>query len=158
MGRSRTIAGRIARGLVMVPAAVAVLAMATAASWKTAAFAQDAAPPIPKEVRILDAVQLKKMLDGKEKFLLVDARNEREYKEGHIVKAVHVYDKDMEAHKAKFPAEKSYPIVFYCNGYPKCVRSLNGARMALGWGYTRVSLYVGGFPDWEAKGYPAERE
>lgn len=146
MSRSRAMVGGMARAMIMV------LAMATAA------LAQDAAPPIPKEIRVLDAGQLKKMLDGQEKFLLVDARNEREYKEGHIVKAVHVYDKDMEVHKAKFPGDKSYPIVFYCNGYPKCVRSLNGARMALGWGYTRVSLYVGGFPDWEAKGYPVERE
>lgn len=146
MRRSGMIAGQTASAM------VAVLAMAFAA------FAEDAPPPIPKEVRTVDASQLKKMLDRKEKFLLVDARNEREYKEGHIVKAVHVYDKEMEAHKAKFPTDKSYPIVFYCNGYPKCLRSLNGAKMALSWGYTRVSLYVGGFPDWEGKGYPLERE
>lgn len=138
----------------MLHRTVIALALLAAAVMPAAA---DQAPPIPKEVTVVTAEQLKKMLDSKQKFLLVDARNASEYKEAYIPGAIHVYDKEMEAHKAKFPAEKSHPIVFYCNGYPKCVRSLNGAKLALSWGYTKVSVYTAGIPEWIDKGYPIER-
>src|SRR5437879_5801441 len=94
------------------------------------------------------------MLDTKGKFLLVDSRNGSEYKEGYIPTAINVYDKEMEGQKAKFPTDKAFPVVFYCNGYPKCVRSLNGAKMAMTWGYKKVYLVTAGFPDWQARGFP----
>ena len=118
----------------------------------------DEPPPIPKEVKVITGEQLKKMLDNKERFLLVDSRIANEYKEGHIPKAINVVDKEMESHKAKFPADKDYPIVFYCNGYPKCPRSVNGATTALRWGYKNLFVYTAGIPDWEQKGYPVERK
>ncbi len=122
-----------------------------------AVFAQDA-PAIPKDVTVISNEQLKKMLDTKEKFLLVDSRNGSEYREGYIPTAINVYDKEMEGQKAKFPSDKAFPVVFYCNGYPKCVRSLNGAKMATTWGYKKVYLVIAGFPDWQAKGFPVERQ
>jgi rhodanese-related sulfurtransferase len=131
-----------------------VTVMVTLAS---AAWGQDA-PPIPKEVTVITSEQLKKMVDGKDKFLLVDSRVGREYKEGHIPGAIHVYDKEMEAQRAKFPSDKSHSIVFYCNGYPKCPRSANAAAIAIKWGYRNVQLYTAGIPEWEQKGYPIERE
>ncbi len=122
-----------------------------------AVFAQDA-PAIPKDVTVISNEQLKKMLDAKEKFLLVDSRNGSEYREGYIPTAINVYDKEMEGQKAKFPSDKAFPVVFYCNGYPKCVRSLNGAKMATTWGYKKVYLVTAGFPDWQTKGFPVERQ
>jgi len=122
-----------------------------------AVFAEEP-PAIPRDVTVISNEQLKKMLDAKEKFLLVDSRNGSEYKEGYIPTAVNVYDKEMEGQKAKFPADKAFPVVFYCNGYPKCVRSLNGAKMAMTWGYKKIYLVTAGFPDWQAKGFPVERQ
>ncbi len=121
------------------------------------AFADDA-PPIPKEIKIVTTDQLKKLIDSRAPLLLVDSRVTQEFKEGHIPRAINVVDKDMEAHKAKFPADKNHPIIFYCNGYPKCVRSLNGAKLALSWGYKDLSVYTAGIPDWEQKGFPIERK
>lgn len=144
MARSRTIFWRYA------------IAMAIVLVTALSAFAED--PAIPKAITVVSADQVKKMLDAKEKFMLVDSRNGSEYREGSIPTAINVYDKDMEAQKAKFPADKNSPLVFYCNGYPKCPRSLNGAKMAMGWGYKKIYLYAGGFPDWSAKGYPVERQ
>ena len=134
-----------------------LLALAVVAVSMTIVSAQDA-PPIPKDVTVVTGEQLKKMIDGREKFLLVDSRNGSEYREGYIPTAVNVYDKEMEGQKAKFPSDKSQTLVFYCNGYPKCVRSLNGAKIAMGWGYKKLYLYVAGFPDWQAKGYPVEKQ
>jgi rhodanese-related sulfurtransferase len=133
------------------------LVVAVLVALAIAAGGQEA-PPIPKEVTVVSSEQLKKMLDSKDKFLLVDSRVGREYKEGHIPGAIHVYDKDMEAQRSKFPADKNHSIVFYCNGYPKCPRSANAATIALKWGYRNVHIYVAGIPEWEQKGYPIERE
>lgn len=121
------------------------------------AFADDA-PPIPKEIKVVTGEELKKLLDSRAQFLLVDSRVQQEFKDGHIPRAINVVDKEMEAHKAKFPADKSHPIIFYCNGYPKCVRSLNGAKMAMSWGYKNLSVYTAGIPEWEQKGFPIERK
>lgn len=118
----------------------------------------DDAPPIPKEVKIVTGDQLKKMLDNKEKFLLVDSRIANEYKDGHIPKAINVVDKEMESHKAKFPTDKEHPIVFYCNGYPKCPRSVNAAKTAMTWGYKNLHVYTAGIPEWEQKGFPVEKK
>jgi len=133
----------------------ALMALALLVSIAAGVAGQEA-PPIPKDAKIIGAEELKKMMDGKEKFLLVDARNGSEYKAGHIPTAVHIYDKEMDANKAKLPADKSFPIVFYCNGYPKCPRSANAATIATAWGYKKIHVYVGGYPDWEQKGYPIE--
>ncbi len=131
----------------------ALVLLAVAAS----AMAQEA-PAIPKELTVITTEQLKKMVDSKEKFVLVDARNSSEYHEGFIPTAINIYDKEMEANRAKLPADKNHPVVFYCNGYPKCVRSLNAAKLALAWGYKKVYLHTAGFPDWQSKGYPVERQ
>jgi rhodanese-related sulfurtransferase len=139
----------IARQLAM--AGILILAMVLRVS-------ADDPPPIPKDVKVITAEQLKKMLDNKDKFLLVDSRIANEFKDGHIPKAINVVDKEMETHKAKFPADKDYPIVFYCNGYPKCPRSVNGATTAIAWGYKNLSVYTAGIPDWEQKGLPLEKK
>jgi len=118
----------------------------------------DEPPPIPKEVKVITGEQIKKMLGDKDKFMLVDSRIANEYKDGHIPKAINVVDKEMENHKAKFPSDKDFPIVFYCNGYPKCPRSVNGATTAMTWGYKNLFVYTAGIPDWEQKGYPIERK
>ena len=133
------------------------LALVVALASVTPVFSENA-PEIPKDITVISAEQLKKMLDGREKFVLVDSRNGSEYREGYIPTAINIYDKEMEANRAKLPSDKGQTLVFYCNGYPKCVRSLNGAKMAFGWGYKKVYLYAAGFPDWQGKGYPVERQ
>lgn len=113
--------------------------------------------PIPSTVTVLTADQLKAMFDENRDFFLVDNRNGAEYQEGHIPKAINVYDKAMQTNKGKFPSNKGFPLVFYCNGYPECPRSLNGSKFAVEWGYKKVYLLKGGLPEWMGKGYPIER-
>jgi len=114
--------------------------------------------PVPDSIQKVTAEELKAKLDKKAKFFLVDARNAEEYKESHIPKAVHIYDEEMEKiGKKKLPKDKGADLIFYCNGYPSCPRSLNGAKIAQEWGYTNVQIYLGGMPDWNSKGFPAER-
>jgi rhodanese-related sulfurtransferase len=155
------LAGLLAGALVVIPlVAQAQQKAAKAKDWYVAAgsWTKSTEPqPIPPTVAPVSADELKAMLDQGQKFFLVDNRNGAEFREGHIPRAVHVYDKEMEAQKGKFPADKSLPLVFYCNGYPDCPRSLNGAKIAVEWGYRKVHLFKGGIPEWVAKGYPMER-
>ena len=144
----------------MIPATGLAQQVAKAKDWYVASgtWTKSTEPqPIPSSVVVVSADQLKDMLDQGQKFLLVDTRNGAEFREGHIPKALHVYDKEMEAQKGKLPSDKSLPLVFYCNGYPDCPRSLNGAKIAVEWGYKKVHLFKGGIPEWAAKGYPIER-
>lgn len=113
---------------------------------------------IPDSIKQINGEELKTKLDKKEKFFLADARNAEEYKESHIPRAVNIYDETMEkSGKARLPKNKEAELIFYCNGYPSCPRSLNASRIAEEWGYKNVHIYVGGMPDWTSKGYPAER-
>jgi rhodanese-related sulfurtransferase len=112
--------------------------------------------PVPDTLAKVSGDDIKAMLDQNKSFLLVDARNAAEFKDGHLPKAVNLYDKTLAAHKAKLPKDKNSDIVFYCNGYPACPRSLNAATMAVEWGYKKVSIYLAGFPEWSAKGFAVE--
>ena len=67
-------------------------------------------------VKELKAEDLKKMIDKKEKIVVVDSRIASEYKEAHIPGAINIVEKDMEKDKDKLPKDKSAAVAFYCNG------------------------------------------
>jgi len=104
---------------------------------------------------VVDADQVKAMIDKKEKVLVVDARVESEYKEAHLPGAVNIPQPKMDALKDRLPADKTHPLLFYCNG-PKCWKSYRASKKALEWGYTQVYWFRGGIPEWKSKGYPTE--
>lgn len=49
--------------------------------------------------------------------LVVDARTEEEYKEGHIPHAVNIPPSQFTSIRNHLPSDKSMPIIFYCRGY-----------------------------------------
>ena len=112
--------------------------------------------PIPDTLAKVTGDAIKGMLDSNKKVMLIDTRNAAEYKDGHLPKAVNLYDTDLKSKKAKLPKDKATEMIFYCNGYPSCPRSLNASKMAMEQGYKNISIYPEGFPDWQAKGYPIE--
>ncbi len=97
--------------------------------------------------------------------VIVDARVASEYADGHIKGAINdpyreksgpsvAFDasKD-EFNLAKLPADKSAPIVVYCNG-PDCWKSYKASVTAIKAGYTHIYWYRAGFPDWKSKDLP----
>ena len=52
-----------------------------------------------------------------ENLLVVDARTEEEYREGHIPKAVNIPPEQFTTIGKHLPPDKSLPIIFYCRGY-----------------------------------------
>ena len=64
----------------------------------------------------ITADELKDMLDKKAKLVLVDARSESEYSQGHIPKAVNIPPEKVGLISTFLPKDKKILIVFYCRG------------------------------------------
>jgi rhodanese-related sulfurtransferase len=98
---------------------------------------------------------------------VIDARVANEYAEEHIKGAKNVPYKeksakspDFDASKdqfdlAKLPADKSAPLVFYCNA-GECWKSYKASVAAMKAGYGKVHWFRGGFPEWKSKHLPTE--
>jgi rhodanese-related sulfurtransferase len=98
--------------------------------------------------------RLDRGMDGKDKFVLVDVREDREFDADHLPGAVHlgkgVIERDIEA---KYP-DLQTELVLYCGGgFRSALAADNLQKM----GYTNVISMDGGIRDWREKGYPLEK-
>lgn len=62
------------------------------------------------------ADELKKMIDTKEKVVIVDARSQTDYKQGHIPTAINIPTDRNRVIQRFLPADKDVPLIFYCHG------------------------------------------
>jgi len=102
-------------------------------------------------VRETNVAEVKKKIDGGEKFLLVDVREESEFAKDHLPGAIHlgkgIIERDIEARVPDLDAE----IVLYCGGgFRSALAADNLQKM----GYTNVISMDGGIRDWREKAYP----
>jgi len=108
-----------------------------------------------KRIRETDVHEVKRRLDAKEIFLLVDTREESEWARGHLPGAVHlskgVIERDIEE---RIP-EKDATIVLYCGGG---FRSALAAENLQKMGYRNVISMDGGWRGWVEAGYPTTRD
>jgi len=109
-----------------------------------------------RSVVVIDATELRSWIDGGRKLLLVDSRVTAEYREGHIPTAINIPAQMMDKQREKFPGDRHYPLVFYCNGWPECKKSHDASAKAAAWGYDHVYWLRDGLPAWQAKHYPLE--
>ena len=97
----------------------------------------------------IDAVKHK--LDGREKFLLIDVREESEFALDHLPGAVHlgkgILERDIEA---RVPSLNT-PMILYCGGgFRSALAADNLQKM----GYSNVISMDGGIREWREKAYP----
>jgi rhodanese-related sulfurtransferase len=119
----------------------------------------------PRFLRIVDDARsrvqetnvddVKGKLDRREKFMLVDVREEGEYAKDHLPGAVHlgkgIIERDIEA---RVP-DLSTPMVLYCGGgFRSALAADNLQKM----GYTQVISMDGGIRVWREKGFPLSRD
>lgn len=91
---------------------------------------------------------IKKMMDEKQPFVLIDARPKRVTDKGVIPGALAISDSEFDKNVDKLPADKAALLVYYCGGLD-CVLSDNSAAKAKALGYTNVVTYPEGYPEWE---------
>jgi len=99
--------------------------------------------------------EVKRKLDGGEKLVLIDVREESEFAKDHLPGAIHlgkgVIERDVEV---RVPDLKT-PMVLYCGGgFRSALAADNLQKM----GYTNVLSMDGGIRVWREKGFPLTRE
>jgi rhodanese-related sulfurtransferase len=106
---------------------------------------------VRKRIREVDIDQVKAMLDRKDKFLLVDVREESEYAKDHLPGAIHLGKGIIERDIEERAPELNTPLVLYCGGgYRSALAADNLQKM----GYTGVLSMDGGIRGWREKGFP----
>jgi rhodanese-related sulfurtransferase len=98
--------------------------------------------------------RLDRVLAGKDKFVLVDVREDREFDADHLPGAVHlgrgIIERDIEG---KYP-DLQTELVLYCGGgFRSALAADNLQKM----GYTNVISMDGGIRGWRERGYPLEK-
>ena len=108
-----------------------------------------------KRIREVTIDEVKAKLDRKEKFLLIDVREESEYAADHLPGAVHlgkgIIERDVEA---RVP-DQDTPMVLYCGGG---FRSALAADNLQTMGYTQVLSMDGGIRGWREKGFSLTKD
>ena len=106
-----------------------------------------------RRVKQCDIRDVKRRLDARENFALVDVREESEFAAGHLPGAIHlgkgVIERDIES---SLPDAQA-PIVLYCGGG---FRSALAADAIQKMGYTNVVSMDGGWRAWNEAGYAIE--
>jgi len=132
---------------------------ATSATDPLAVPATRAATRLPEIPAVGRPVQIElaafKQLVDAGAALVLDARDTDEYAAGHIPGALSLpYDRaatDPESVEALDPGGR--PIVTYCGG-GACEASLSLANELVFAEFPRVAVFMGGYPEWVAAGYP----
>ena len=91
---------------------------------------------------------IKKLMDEKQPYTLIDARPKRVTDKGIIPTALAISDTDFDKNLDKLPADKASLVIYYCGGL-ECVLSDSSADKARKLGYTNVVTYPEGYPEWE---------
>ena len=104
-------------------------------------------------VRETNVDEIKGRMDRRDKFVLIDVREDREYDNDHLPGAVHlgkgIIERDIEG---KYP-DLNTPLVLYCGGgFRSALAADNPQKM----GYTNVLSMDGGIRVWREKAYPLE--
>jgi rhodanese-related sulfurtransferase len=104
-----------------------------------------------KHIREVTADQVKAKLDKKEKFHLIDVREESEWAKDHVTGAKHLSKGIIERDIEKEVPDTGAEIILYCGGG---FRSALAAENLQKMGYTNVFSMDGGIRTWREKKYP----
>jgi rhodanese-related sulfurtransferase len=93
---------------------------------------------------------IRKLMDDKADFVLVDSRPERTFEKGAIPGAINISDSKFDKlAPGMLPADKTKTLIFYCGGF-KCDLSSKSATKAKSLGYKNVFIFPEGYPAWQA--------
>jgi rhodanese-related sulfurtransferase len=105
----------------------------------------------------IGTVDLARKLYDSGDYIFVDARSREDYESGHIKGAVSLsvgqFEEKIAAFLEHYPPEA--PIITYCSGRT-CLDSHHLAESLMEFGYDKISVFIDGFPGWEAEGHPIE--
>jgi rhodanese-related sulfurtransferase len=106
-------------------------------------------------VRETNVADVKKRRAAGEQFLLVDVREDNEWKDGHATDAIHLGKGVIERDITKMIPDTNTKVVLYCGGG---YRSALAADSIQKMGYTNVESMDGGFRAWVEEGMPTSKD
>ncbi len=111
----------------------------------------------PREASRIDLEEAKKKFD-EGRAVFIDARCPDEYNQGHIRGAISLSPDrlEMECPLVISQLLREREIITYCGGGTDCQLSTELARKLIALGYSKTNDFFGGWPAWEAAGYPIE--
>ena len=105
----------------------------------------------------IDAERLIALAEQNDNQLIIDSRLRSDRKLGYIPGSISLPDTETRCDTlAALIAEKSGPVIFYCNG-PSCRRSDIAVATAVQCGYTNIYWFRGGIQAWKADNYPISK-
>jgi molybdopterin/thiamine biosynthesis adenylyltransferase len=110
---------------------------------------------VRKEISEVTIEEVKKKQDNHEDFVLLDVRDEDEYRAGYIPGAVHITRGMLEFDIEDYVSDRNKQIVIHCAAG---ARSLLAAKALREMGYTDTTSMAGGYRDWGAAGYSTAKD
>ncbi|HXT26718.1 MAG TPA: rhodanese-like domain-containing protein [Candidatus Eisenbacteria bacterium] len=106
-------------------------------------------------VKETNVAEVKRRMEGGERFLLVDVREDNEWSKGHLPGAVHMGRGVIERDIEKSVPETGTKLILYCGGgFRSALVADNLQKM----GYTNVESMDGGWRGWTEAGLPTEKD
>jgi len=108
-----------------------------------------------KNVNEISVAEARARLETNPKAILLDVREDHEWKDGHAAEAIHlgkgILERDLEK---KFP-DPNTEILMYCGGGFRSALTCDAAQKM---GYRKVSSIIGGYKGLVAAGWPMKSE
>jgi molybdopterin/thiamine biosynthesis adenylyltransferase/rhodanese-related sulfurtransferase len=109
---------------------------------------------VKAQVRTVSLDELKRRVEAREPYVIVDVREKDEVRQGFIPGSIHVPRGFLEMQAEQKLPDRSAAIVVYCAGG---VRSAFAAKTLTELGYSNVESAMPGFVRWKDLGYPVEK-
>lgn len=108
-----------------------------------------------KRIHETNVSEVKKRMDRGDSFHLIDVREESEWNDNHLPKAIHLGKGILERDIENMIPDKGAEIILYCGGgYRSALAADNLQKM----GYTNVLSMDGGFKGWRDSGHPLVKD
>ena len=102
----------------------------------------------------MSAEEAVELILSKPEMIVIDSRKRTEYVKGHIEGSINILNTEITLKNLESIApNKGSALLFYCNG-ERCLRSSDSIRKAVGWGYTNLYWFRGGWKEWTEKRLP----
>ena len=103
---------------------------------------------------IVSAEEVIEMILANPELIVIDSRKKTEYIQGHIEGAINILNTELVLEDLEFIVpDRTTALLFYCNGV-RCLRSSNSINKVVGWGYTNLFWFRGGWKEWTEKRLP----
>jgi rhodanese-related sulfurtransferase len=105
----------------------------------------------PVKAKAINYSQVKKLM-ADPTVMILDARNEHEFDEGHLPNSRNIFALEFERYIPELIGmNKDIRIIVYCGG-GQCELSHELSNNLIGLGFKKVYIYLGGWDDWKKNG------